>query len=88
MLLYRLARLNSEISWASDKLDLSPWVQINFGEVMNTYGIIVQGYRGNAGHHRWVRNFKIQFGSTSESLDYMKGSDGETMVGIICVYLL
>ena len=48
---------------------------------MRVTGIIAQGYMGTEGNRRWVRNFKIQFGSTSGSLDYIKDSRNQTMVG-------
>ena len=56
---------------------------------MRVTGIIAQGETGTLGNHRWVRNFKIQFGSTSGSLDYIKDSKDQTMVGkMISVYSL
>ena len=56
---------------------------------MRVTGIKAQGYTGTSRSNHWVRNFKIHIGSTSESLDYIKDSNDQTMVGkMIRVYSL
>ena len=87
----RHARLKNDNAWAnnldSSPPDLSPWIQIDLRKDIIVTGIIAQGFIGSSGNHRWIRNFKFQFGSSPGSLDYIKDSNGQAMVGImILVY--
>ena len=54
-------RLNNTKSWVADNNDTQPWIQVNFGKIMNITAISTQGFPGSG----FVSSFYFSY-DTSE----------------------
>ena len=61
------ARLNNTKSWVADTNDTQPWIQVNWGKIMNITSISTQGFPGSG----FVSSFYFSYNvSEMEWLNY------------------
>ncbi|XP_034325873.2 discoidin, CUB and LCCL domain-containing protein 1 [Magallana gigas] len=68
------ARLTASTGWAPDILDDSnPWIQVDFGELVNIEGV-VSGGSNDAMYDEWVESYKVKYkgtGSKWKTVQYL-----------------
>ena len=69
--------------WCSRKTDSdSEWLQVDVGEIIQAYGLAIEGERETIASHQWIKAFKLSYSSDESNWETYLDESGEEMVRI------
>ncbi|RUS78725.1 hypothetical protein EGW08_013512, partial [Elysia chlorotica] len=64
-------------AWIAQSNDLNQWIRVNFPELLNVMGLVIQG---QAGVDQWVESFQLMYSEDGQAFKYIEDSAGQPQV--------